>query len=215
MTDKQILQELRCLRVETGSFSCLGCGHEHSCNVHGCQILREAAARLEHFIAENRALRSALASRPAKRAQKQARDASVTFLREMAKESNAQRAKAEAERDALREKQRWIPVTERLPEPETDVLAVCNRNGYIFVIPAIYEDGKMLTNDSAWNWSDIYCYGLYDEEADDYYIPEGWWENRQFNPDDVYNNQVDCAVTHWMPLPEAPEEGDNDGKTDV
>lgn len=103
MTDAQVLQALRCLRVETGSLSCLGCGHEHRCNVHGCQILREAAARLEHFIAENRALRSALASRPAKRAQKQARDASVTFLREMAKESNAQRAKAEAERDALLE----------------------------------------------------------------------------------------------------------------
>lgn len=120
----------------------------------------------------------------------------------------AENAKAEAERDALREKQRWIPVTERMPEPETDVLAVCNRNGYIFVIPAIYEDGKMLTQDSAWNWSDIDCYGLYDEEADDYYIPEGWWENRQFNPDDVYNNPVDCAVTHWMPLPEAPEEGE-------
>lgn len=111
-----------------------------------------------------------------------------------------------AENAALREKQRWIPVTERMPEPETDVLAVCNRNGYIFVTPAIYEDGKLLTQDSAWNWSDIYCYGLYDEEADDYYIPEGWWENRQFNPDDVYNNPVDCAVTHWMPLPEAPEE---------
>ena len=113
-----------------------------------------------------------------------------------------------AENAALREKQRWIPVTERLPKPETDVLAVCNRNGYIFVIPAIYEDGKLLTQESAWNWSDIYCYGLYDEEADDYYIPEGWWENRQFNPDDVYNNPVDCAVTHWMPLPEATEEGE-------
>lgn len=112
-----------------------------------------------------------------------------------------------AENAALREKQRWIPVTERIPEPETDVLEVCNRNGYIFVIPAIYEDGKLLTQESAWNWSDIYCYGLYDEEADDYYIPEGWWENRQFNPDDVYNNPVDCAVTHWIPLPEAPEEG--------
>lgn len=111
-----------------------------------------------------------------------------------------------AENAALREKQRWIPVTERPPEPETEVLAVCNRNGYIFVIPAIYEDGKMLTRDSAWNWSDIYCYGLYDEEADDYYIPEGWWENRKFNPDDVYNNPVDCAVTNWMPMPEVPKE---------
>lgn len=100
MTNEEIVKALRCLRVETGSLSCLGCGYEHSCNVHGCQILREAAAQLEHFTAENRALRSALASRPAKRAQKQARDASVTFLREMAKELNAQRAKAEAERDA-------------------------------------------------------------------------------------------------------------------
>jgi hypothetical protein len=100
---------------------------------------------------------------------------------------------------------RWVPVTERLPGPETDVLAVCNRNGYIFVVPAIYEDGKMLTQDSKWNWCDIYTYGLYSEEADDYYIPSGWWENRQFNPDDVYNNLVDCPVTHWMPLPEPPE----------
>jgi hypothetical protein len=104
MTNEEIVKALRRLRVETGSLSCLGCGYEHSCNVHGCQILREAAAQLEHFTAENRALRSALASSPAKRAQKQARDASVTFLREMAKELNAQRAEAEAERDALREK---------------------------------------------------------------------------------------------------------------
>lgn len=100
MTNEEIVKALKCLRVETGSLSCLGCGYEHSCNVHGCQILREAAAQLEHFTAENRALRSALAPRPAKRAQKQARDASVTFLREMAKELNAQRAEAEAERDA-------------------------------------------------------------------------------------------------------------------
>ena len=46
---------------------------------------------------------------------------------------------------------------------------------------------------------------LYSEKDDDYYIPEGWWENRQFNPDDVYNNPVDCTVTHWMPLPGAPD----------
>lgn len=100
MTNEEMVKALRCLRVETGSLSCLGCGYEHSCNVHGCQILREATAQLEHFTAENRALRSALASRPAKRAQKQARDASITYLREMAKELNAQRAQAESERDA-------------------------------------------------------------------------------------------------------------------
>lgn len=126
---------------------------------------------------------------------------------EMHKEVLALLERLTAENAALREKQRRIPVAERLPKPETDVLAVCNRNGYTFVIPAIYEDGKKLTRDSAWNWSDIYCYGLYDEEADDYYIPEGWWENRKFNPDDVYNNPVDCEVTHWMPMPGAQEEG--------
>lgn len=100
----------------------------------------------------------------------------------------------------------WISVKDRLPEPETDVLAICNRNGYIFVVPAIYEDGKMLTQDSKWNWCEIDCYGLYDEEADDYYVPEGWWENRRFNPDDIYNNVIDCAVTHWMPLPTPPND---------
>ena len=79
-----------------------------------------------------------------------------------------------AENAALREKvPQWISVEDRLPEPETDVLIVCNRNGYVFVTPAIYEDGKMLTQESAWNWSDIYGYGLYSEEDDDYYIPEG------------------------------------------
>lgn len=101
---------------------------------------------------------------------------------------------------------RWIPVTERLPKPETEVLAVCNRNGYIFVVPAIYEDGKILTQDSMWHWNEIHEYGLYNEETDDYFIPESWWENRQFTPDDVYNNPVDCAVTHWMPLPEVAKE---------
>lgn len=107
---------------------------------------------------------------------------------------------------AVRDKLRWIPVKERLPEPETEVLIVCNRRGCRFVCPAIYEDGKMLTQDSDWNWTDLYDYGTYSEDDDDYFVPQGWWEDRQFTPDEVYNNPVDCEVTHWMPLPELPEE---------
>lgn len=99
----------------------------------------------------------------------------------------------------------WVSMRDRPPEPETDVIIACDRNGYRFTCPAIYEDGKMLTQDSSWNWNEIESYGLYDEDTDDYYIPEGWWENRQFNPDDVYNNPVDCTVTHWMPMPDMPE----------
>lgn len=100
----------------------------------------------------------------------------------------------------------WISVKDRLPEPETEVLAVCVRNGYRFICPVIYETGTTLTQDSIWNWYELDNYGAYSEENDDYFVPEGWWENRQFTPDDVYNNPVDCAVTHWMPLPEPPEE---------
>lgn len=99
MTTDELLKALARLRVETGSLACLGCGREHNCSVHGCQILREAATQLEHFTAENRALRNVSASKPAKRSLY----ARATYLREMVKELNAQREKTEAERDALLE----------------------------------------------------------------------------------------------------------------
>ena len=103
------------------------------------------------------------------------------------------------------ERPRWISVEDKLPDTETEVLAVCNRNGFRFVCPAIYEDGTVLTQDSMWSWYDLDNYETYSEENDDYFIPEGWWENRQFTPDDIYNNPVDCSVTHWMPLPLPPD----------
>lgn len=63
-------------------------------------------------------------------------------------------------------KPRWIPVTERLPEPLVNVLA-------------LYGDGRMDID-----WVDhegcFVCENLYD------------------------------GVTHWMPLPEPPEEVTND-----
>lgn len=46
MNDKDLQQELRRLRVETGSLACLGCGHEHNCGLNGCAILREAERRI-------------------------------------------------------------------------------------------------------------------------------------------------------------------------
>ena len=109
-------------------------------------------------------------------------------------------------------KPRWIPVTERLPECEQEVL-ICTekklvgKDAYIdsIVTPAIYEDGTMPECDSRWHWEDI-DYAGWDEEEDCGIIPEGWWENRHFNPDDVYNNPVDRKVIAWMPLPEPPKE---------
>ena len=49
MTDQELIAALRRLKVETGSISCLGCGYEHNCSVHGCRIMRAAAERLEQL----------------------------------------------------------------------------------------------------------------------------------------------------------------------
>lgn len=46
MNDKDLLQALRRLKVETGSLVCLGCGHEHNCGLNGYAILREAKRRI-------------------------------------------------------------------------------------------------------------------------------------------------------------------------
>lgn len=105
----------------------------------------------------------------------------------------------------------WIPVTERLPDPETEVLITARRKyksgGCVDIITtALYEDGNMLECDSCWDWVDID--GEYDEENDCYIIPEGWWEDRHFNPDEVYNNLADDEVIAWMPLPEPYRESE-------
>lgn len=103
-------------------------------------------------------------------------------------------------------KPEWSSVKDGPPKNEQEVLIYCNRGGFKFVCPAIYEDGTMLTQNSRWNWNDLEEYGTYSEENDDYFVPEGWWENRQFTPDDVYNCPVDCEVTHWMQMPKPPKE---------
>lgn len=69
----------------------------------------------------------------------------------------------------------WIPVSERLPDPETEVLITARRKyksgGCVDIITtAFYEDGNISECDSCWNWVDID--GEYDEENDCYIVPE-------------------------------------------
>ena len=75
-----------------------------------------------------------------------------------------------AENAALREKQRWIPVTERLPERDVQVLGWYKDNPFSQYRPEVV----------AWNGN-------------------GWVF--------VYAHRYVTNVTHWMPLPEATEEG--------
>lgn len=58
MKTQEIIKALHRLKVNTGAFAlnCLGCGYEHSCGVHGCRVLKEAADRLEELQVENDSL---------------------------------------------------------------------------------------------------------------------------------------------------------------
>ena len=103
----------------------------------------------------------------------------------------------------------WIPCSERLPPVETEVFIVAKRKyrgGEVRYITttAMYEDGTVLENDSCWRWEDID--GEWDGENDCYIIPEGWWENRHYNPDEVYNNVIDDEVIAWQQIPEPYKE---------
>ena len=152
MTTNDLLEALARLRVETGSLACLGCGHEHNCSTHGCAILREAADLIRQLTAENADLRKEI----------EWKDMMIVAL------AQKEQAKAEAERDALREKvPQWISVEDRYPKTGTRVLAT----------DGVFVGEAYRTSADTWR--------RYDGIA--------------------MRDCIGSVVTHWMPLPEAPE----------
>ena len=105
--------------------------------------------------------------------------------------------------------QRWIPVTERLPENEQEVFVTvevrpigCKPRRR--VIKAFYTDGKHTDADSAYTW-----YELEELDCDDngnIIIPKGWWEAVDYSDE---FNMIDDFVVAWRELPE-PWEGRQD-----
>lgn len=92
----------------------------------------------------------------------------------------AENAKAEAERDALREKvPQWVSVKDRLPDCAVPVL-----------VTYIGYDGNRHGDDVATRIDDLWL----------------WWDGDLRSSDE----RVTVKITHWMPLPETPEEGEKE-----
>lgn len=96
----------------------------------------------------------------------------------------------------------WIPVSERLPESERTVLAFyLNSHGKGRRVRAEYIAAKTKSADDGW---DSDAPADYDEQADEYFWPAGWYEVMD-NWDDLTHMVIhEGEVTHWMPLPAAP-----------
>ena len=82
---------------------------------------------------------------------------------------------------------------------------------YRVVGKAFHTGGKTNTEDSAYVWETDCIDMEYDEDADAYIIPEGWWESIEFG--ETFS-AVDKPVLAWMPLPDVPEVQQPEGHAD-
>lgn len=97
---------------------------------------------------------------------------------------------------------KWIPVEEQLPacEEEVEVTTVRHYKEKTIYLTcrAIYEDGTIWGEDSAYCWEDLSDYE-YDEERDDYRVPEGWFEAVSYAEQFEI---IDDKVIAWRKRPE-------------
>lgn len=160
MTDKEIIQAQRiCFRDLDDGAACPNCplyGNENCL----AEVMGGAADLLEWLSGASADLRKEI----------EWKDKVIAL-------AQRKQAKAEAERDTLREKQRWIPVTERMPNT-----IPCNAGTEYSEAVIVWTTGNKAMI-AVWDGIDFIC-------------PTDFWE--------AWGEEI----THWMPLPGAPEEGE-------
>lgn len=176
MKDQELVNALHRLKVETGSLACMGCGHEHSCGVSGCAVMREAADRIANQSTHIAALQQEIEK--LRGDLKLHRCATCDFWREndpRCMNGQSQWGGKAVPKDNYclywEHHTDWIPVAERLPEDRSNVLVV-----------AYWHE----------RWG-VYM-GWCAPERAEWSVHVG------------IGDRDDVAVTYWMPLPEPPEE---------
>lgn len=95
--------------------------------------------------------------------------------------------------------EQWVKCSDRMPESGQYVLAYLkNQLGKGRRIRAFYA--AKFTEESNGDWDE---FAEYDEERDKYYTPEGWYETNEY---EETHWKVTDPVSHWMPLPEPPND---------
>lgn len=98
--------------------------------------------------------------------------------------------------------QRWIPVSEGLPEGTAIVTVETKTFKHKYVCEAVWIP-RWTWKAEYDNWEDC---SEYNEDEDEYYVLEGWYE-RVHNWDEYSYVGIEDDVIAWMPLPE-PYGGD-------
>jgi hypothetical protein len=92
----------------------------------------------------------------------------------------------------------WISVEDRLPLGHA-LATYINQCGRRETVIAFHAKKHEIKSDGDDEWFD------YDEGKDCFYLKEGWYENLE-DWDGRSSITINCAVTHWMPLPAPPQE---------
>lgn len=109
---------------------------------------------------------------------------------------------------ALVEASRWIPVTERLPMSQTKVLVqmVDKASGRKHTTTASHIGYHEQDTESN-GWEDYEGETEYDEDKDCFWVHSCWYEVNMVDDNPNYELDGECEITHWRPLPTAPEKG--------